>query len=94
MREIDLHRLSDEARFSGFHRRVLFLCALIIIFDGYDLAVVGVEGLALPRHRPRHERLVRVVVLIFRTPLQRRRHGISSCVARAFEPARRRREDR
>ena len=45
MREIDLHRLTDEARFNGFHRRVLFLCALIIIFDGYDLAVVGV---ALP----------------------------------------------
>ena len=45
MRQIDLHRLTDEARFSGFHRRVLFLCALIIIFDGYDLAVVGV---ALP----------------------------------------------
>lgn len=45
MRKIDVHKLSDEARFNGFHGRVLFLCALIIIFDGYDLAVAGI---ALP----------------------------------------------
>jgi MFS transporter, AAHS family, benzoate transport protein len=45
MRQIDLHRLADDARFNGFHRYVLLWCALIIVFDGYDLAVVGI---ALP----------------------------------------------
>src|SRR6516164_333397 len=45
MRQIDVHTLSDEARFNGFHAIVLFWCALIIVFDGYDLAVVGI---ALP----------------------------------------------
>jgi AAHS family benzoate transporter-like MFS transporter len=45
MRQIDVHKLSDEARFNKFHGVVLFWCALIIIFDGYDLAVAGI---ALP----------------------------------------------
>ncbi len=45
MRQIDVHQLADEARFNRFHGLVLFWCALIIIFDGYDLAVVGI---ALP----------------------------------------------
>lgn len=45
MRQIDVHKLADDARFNGFHGLVLFWCALIIIFDGYDLAVVGI---ALP----------------------------------------------
>lgn len=45
MRQIDVHKLADEARFNSFHGLVLFWCALIIIFDGYDLAVVGI---ALP----------------------------------------------
>ena len=45
MRQIDVHQLSDDARFNGFHAGVLFWCALIIIFDGYDLAVAGI---ALP----------------------------------------------
>ena len=45
MRQIDVHKLADEARFNGFHGQVLFWSALIIIFDGYDLAVAGV---ALP----------------------------------------------
>ena len=45
MRQIDVHKLSDEARFNSFHGLVLFWCALIIVFDGYDLAVVGI---ALP----------------------------------------------
>ena len=45
MRHIDLHKLADEVRFNGFHAKVLFWCALIIIFDGYDLAVAGI---ALP----------------------------------------------
>ena len=45
MRRIDVQRLADESRFNRFHLGVLCWCALIIIFDGYDLAVVGI---ALP----------------------------------------------
>lgn len=45
MRQIDVHKIADEAPFNRFHARVLFWCALIIIFDGYDLAVAGI---ALP----------------------------------------------
>jgi AAHS family benzoate transporter-like MFS transporter len=45
MRRIDIHKLADDARFNRFHGLVLFWCALIIIFDGYDLAVAGI---ALP----------------------------------------------
>ncbi len=39
---IDVAQLIDEARFNPFHWRVLFWCALIIIFDGYDLVIYGV----------------------------------------------------
>ena len=45
MHTIDVHKLADEAKFNKFHGLVLFWCALIIIFDGYDLAVAGI---ALP----------------------------------------------
>lgn len=45
MRQIDLQRASDEAPFTRFHWIVLIWCALAIVFDGYDLAVVGI---ALP----------------------------------------------
>ncbi len=45
MRQIDVHKLADEARLNRFHALILFWCALIIIFDGYDLAVAGI---ALP----------------------------------------------
>jgi len=45
MRHIDVHKLADAARFNRFHAGLLFWCAIIIIFDGYDLAVVGI---ALP----------------------------------------------
>ena len=45
MRQINLHKLADDASFNRFHRLVLFWCALIIVFDGYDLAVIGI---ALP----------------------------------------------
>ncbi|NML34386.1 MFS transporter [Paraburkholderia antibiotica] len=45
MREIDLHALADEAKLNPLHYIVLIWCALIIIFDGYDLAVAGI---ALP----------------------------------------------
>jgi len=45
MRQIDIHKMAGEARLNAFHYRVLIWCALIIIFDGYDLAV---SGIALP----------------------------------------------
>ncbi|WP_020656806.1 MFS transporter [Massilia niastensis] len=43
MQTIDIYKLADNAKFNGFHGKVLFWCALIIIFDGYDLAVVGIS---------------------------------------------------
>ena len=42
MRAIDINALVDQAKFNAFHWRVLFWCALIIIFDGYDLVIYGV----------------------------------------------------
>jgi AAHS family benzoate transporter-like MFS transporter len=45
MRQIDVHKLSDDASFNRFHAGILLWCALIIICDGYDLAVAGI---ALP----------------------------------------------
>ena len=41
MHRIDVHKLADEARFNRFHLSVLLWCFLILILDGYDLAVVG-----------------------------------------------------
>ena len=41
MRHVDLHALIDHAKFQRFHWIVLIWCTLIIIFDGYDLAVAG-----------------------------------------------------
>ncbi|MBP0623699.1 MFS transporter [Cupriavidus consociatus] len=43
--DIDIQRMAGEARLNGFHYGVLGWCALIIVFDGYDLAVAGI---ALP----------------------------------------------
>lgn len=45
MRHIDVHKLADGARFNRFHMGILAWCAVIIICDGYDLAVAGI---ALP----------------------------------------------
>lgn len=42
MRNINAAALLDGARFNVFHARLLFWCALIIIFDGYDLVIYGV----------------------------------------------------
>ncbi|CAB3786594.1 MFS transporter [Paraburkholderia fynbosensis] len=41
MNQIEVHSLAGEARFNGFHTLVLFWCLLMLILDGYDLAVVG-----------------------------------------------------
>ncbi|MBA5689080.1 MFS transporter [Rugamonas apoptosis] len=45
MQQIDVHTIADGARFNRFHVGVLAWCAIIIICDGYDLAVAGI---ALP----------------------------------------------
>src|SRR5512141_1738432 len=45
MRQIDVHELSDEASFNRYHAGILLWCSLIIVCDGYDLAVAGI---ALP----------------------------------------------
>lgn len=45
MHRIDVHKLADEAKFNKFHALVLGWCLLIIVIDGYDLAVAGI---ALP----------------------------------------------
>lgn len=45
MQQIDIHKLADHARFNRFHGGILAWCAIIIICDGYDLAVAGI---ALP----------------------------------------------
>ncbi|ANB76156.1 MFS transporter [Paraburkholderia phytofirmans] len=45
MREIELHALADDAKLNRLHYVVLFWCALVIVFDGYDLAIAGI---ALP----------------------------------------------
>ncbi|WP_018990367.1 MFS transporter [Aromatoleum toluclasticum] len=41
MNQIDVHSLAGKAKFNGFHSLVLFWCVLMLILDGYDLAVVG-----------------------------------------------------
>ena len=41
MDRIDVIKVTDEAKFNRFHGLVLFWGLLILIFDGYDLAVVG-----------------------------------------------------
>ncbi|MEE1892446.1 MFS transporter [Pseudomonas otitidis] len=42
MRNIDVHAVIDHARFSPFHWRVMSWCALLLVFDGYDLFIYGV----------------------------------------------------
>ncbi|MCQ9422926.1 aromatic acid/H+ symport family MFS transporter [Pseudomonas sp. LJDD11] len=42
MHKTNVTALLDGARFNAFHARVLLWCALIIIFDGYDLVIYGV----------------------------------------------------
>ena len=41
MQYIDVHKIADEAKFNKFHAKVLAWCFIIIIIDGYDIAVAG-----------------------------------------------------
>ncbi|MBO3273964.1 MFS transporter [Pseudomonas schmalbachii] len=42
MRKIDVNQTIDNARFTRFHWMVMLWCALLLIFDGYDLFIYGV----------------------------------------------------
>lgn len=42
MRQIDVPEIIDNARFNRFHWMIMALCALLLIFDGYDLFIYGV----------------------------------------------------
>lgn len=42
MKTLEVNRIIDEARFTRFHWMVVWLCALLLIFDGYDLFIYGV----------------------------------------------------
>ena len=41
MQTIDVHKIADASRFNRFHAIILFWGVLILILDGYDLAIVG-----------------------------------------------------
>ena len=42
MATVNVHALIDNARFGRFHWMVMLWCALLLIFDGYDLFIYGV----------------------------------------------------
>ncbi|MCM2346080.1 MAG: aromatic acid/H+ symport family MFS transporter [Acidovorax soli] len=42
MKTIEINPIIDNARFTRFHGMVVALCALLLIFDGYDLFIYGV----------------------------------------------------
>jgi len=41
MQTINIQKLTDESMFNGYHAMILLWCFLILVLDGYDLAVVG-----------------------------------------------------
>ena len=41
MRQLNVHGIADEARFGALHSTILLICTLIIVADGYDLAIIG-----------------------------------------------------
>ena len=40
--KVDISSVVDNAKFTPFHFNVVAWCLLIILFDGYDLAINGV----------------------------------------------------
>lgn len=42
MKTLDVNDVIEHARFTPFHWMVICLCALLLIFDGYDLFIYGV----------------------------------------------------
>jgi MFS transporter, AAHS family, benzoate transport protein len=43
MRQIDLQAVIDKTRFSRLHITIIFWCTLVMVLDGYDLAIVGIS---------------------------------------------------
>ncbi|SEJ31111.1 MFS transporter, AAHS family, benzoate transport protein [Azotobacter beijerinckii] len=41
MQPINVYSLAGESKFNRFHGLILFWCVLILVIDGYDLAIVG-----------------------------------------------------
>ena len=41
MNSINVANMIDESKFNRFHGLVLFWCAFVIVFDGFDLVVYG-----------------------------------------------------
>lgn len=41
MQTVNMYALASASKFNRFHRLILFWCVLILIIDGYDLAIVG-----------------------------------------------------
>lgn len=41
MQSVNVFALAKDSRFNRFHGLILFWCVLILVIDGYDLAVVG-----------------------------------------------------
>jgi AAHS family benzoate transporter-like MFS transporter len=41
MQTINIQKIIDDSKFNGYHGMILFWCFLILVLDGYDLAVVG-----------------------------------------------------
>ncbi len=41
MQKVNVQHILDNAKFSGFHKTILFWTGFIIIFDGYDLVIYG-----------------------------------------------------
>ena len=41
MQSVNVYELTSKSKFNRFHGLILFWCVLILIIDGYDLAVVG-----------------------------------------------------
>jgi AAHS family benzoate transporter-like MFS transporter len=41
MKTVNMQTLIDESKFNGYHAMILAWCFLVLVLDGYDLAVVG-----------------------------------------------------
>jgi MFS transporter, AAHS family, benzoate transport protein len=41
MNQLNIQPFLDNAKFNAFHRNILLWCALILVFDGYDLVIYG-----------------------------------------------------
>ncbi|WP_159914918.1 MFS transporter [Pantoea sp. 18069] len=50
MKTLDVNEVIDNARFTRFHWTVMWLCATLLIFDGYDLFIYGVVLPTLMQH--------------------------------------------